>query len=71
MQLHGKLLIIIILFLEGTLPFLELGTAVEVEHVSVSAQNEISSAINIPTGFSFGNSTQTSVYVRKNVVYTV
>ena len=50
--------------LKGTLPFLELGTTVGVQSISVSAQNGLSSVISIPEGFIFGNSTQTSVYVR-------
>ena len=56
-------------FFEGTLPFLELGTTAGVEHISASSQNEFSSAITIPNGFIFGNSTQNSVYVRKINAY--
>ena len=51
-------------YYKGTLPFLPLGSTVGVEYETVSTQDELSRVINIPVAFSFGNSTQTSVYVR-------
>ena len=37
----------------------------------MSAQNGLSNIISIPGGFSFGNSTQTSVYVRIKIIPSI
>ncbi len=48
-----------------SLPFIELGATTGVRTVSLLAQNDgVSGVINVPTGFPFANTTQTTVYVR-------
>ena len=48
-----------------SLPFIELGATSGVSTVSLPAQDDgVSGAINVPTGFAFANTSQTTVYVR-------
>ena len=48
-----------------SLPFIELGRTAGVDSVTLPALNGgLSGAVDIPIGFSLGNSTQTVVYVR-------
>lgn len=60
----AALVIYLLLFFEGNLPFLELGRTAEVDSVTLPALDDgLSGAVNIPIGFALGNSTQTAVYV--------
>lgn len=61
--LTGLTVVVMLFSYQGTLPFLELGTTVGVERMSVPTQTGLSTVVNISTGYTFGNSTQTSVYV--------
>ena len=49
---------------KGNLPFFELGTTPGIDRVYLPVQNDgVSNAISVPTGFTLGNTTQTTVYV--------
>ena len=53
-----------------SLPFIELGSNVGVDAVSLPAQNDgVSGAITVPAGFVFANTSQTAAYVRYNYYY--
>lgn len=56
---------------DGDLFFLELGSSSGSNRKYLPAADDSASiAIQIPNGFAFGNTTQTSVYVRKEYLYT-
>ena len=61
----NKLQYIILLSVRaGELSFLELGTTTGVDTILLPAQDDgVSNAINIPIGFTLGNTTHTRVYV--------
>ena len=66
--LHANLFLIIA-DSSQSLPFIELGTTTGVGTSALPAQNDgVSGVINVPIGFAFANTTQTTVYVSIVVV---